>query len=479
MYWNTTKILDIRLGWIDMEWLLFSGDEGINGIFDPEANKSKKHKRDDLLVPFKTKTDKNRYEDFSGVVGAFSRLMSGTKIKNSSTSVDFYEHLKEKMGGCSEEELKKLYSLINDMYFEDNRLLPINTKALNYLESNISQQQVAEYLFSLFIDSTDLKNSYQIMASRDEINVLEKLVFDSLNFDGEEGSVPYQKADCLLPYVKEVFVEDYTVLLQSGDAYKEYINRFLAYYYMYYVTQLAVKLNRFEKGERNKIEKVFMTLNWEVVSRVRSGYEYGWKYVNEKLGHMFSHSVVLELLAHNNSKLHLDYIGYYKQFYGKEEDIEVSEEIGRVIELYKKWIPLDYSKCIHDDDKDTKCKTTNEMRRLFEVVDYQFINGGRKSHYNGYNRKFIDFVHHNFGKRRGTLGYTMGVNESDIIMFTNIILRKHEGKVSLSKLFQKFERRGLIFDRESKKSVTDLFDKMNLLEKRSDSGDAQYVKTIL
>ena len=134
---------------------------------------------------------------------------------------------------------------------------------------------------------------------------------------------------------------------------------------------------------------------------------------------------------------------------------------------------------MHDTDKDTECKTTNEIRRLFEVVDYQFINGGRKSHYNGYNKKFIDFVQHNFGKRRGTLGYTMGVNESDIIMFTNIILRKYEGKVSLPKLFQEFERRGLIFDRESRKSVTDLFDKMNFLEKRSDSGDAQYVKTIL
>ena len=166
------------------------------------------------------------------------------------------------------------------MYFEDNHLLPINTRALNYLESNISQQQVAEYLFSLFIDSTDLKNSYQIMASGDEINVLEKLVFDSLTFDDEEENLSYQKADCLLPYVKEVFIEDYTILLRSGNAYKECINRFLAYYYMYYVTQLAVKLNRFEKGERDKIEKIFMTLNWEVISRVRSGYEYGWKYTD-------------------------------------------------------------------------------------------------------------------------------------------------------------------------------------------------------
>lgn len=33
--------------------------------------------------------------------------------------------------------------------------------------------------------------------------------------------------------------------------------------------------------------------------------------------------------------------------------------------------------------------------------------------------------------------------------------------------------------RESKKHIVELFEKMNLLEKRSDSGDAQYVKYIL
>ena len=80
---------------------------------------------------------------------------------------------------------------------------------------------------------------------------------------------------------------------------------------------------------------------------------------------------------------------------------------------------------------------------------------------------------------RHTLGYTIGVTENDIIMFTKIILAENEGKLKLSLLFEKFEERGLIFDRESKRKITELFEKMNFLEKRSDSGDAQYVKSVL
>ena len=80
-----------------MGWLVFSGEDGIDAIFDPEKNKSKKHRRDDALIPFKTKVDKNRYEDFSGVVGAFSRLMSNTSIKGGVDMKLLYSEMKAKL----------------------------------------------------------------------------------------------------------------------------------------------------------------------------------------------------------------------------------------------------------------------------------------------------------------------------------------------------------------------------------------------
>lgn len=461
-------------------WIVFDGEEGINDIFDDEVNKGKKHKRDDALVPFKTKVDKNQYEDFSGVVGAFCRLMSDVKLKKGVDRDVLKERMRKKMSDdCADNDFEVLFKIIEGMYFENGKLLPINAKALNYIDSNISQQQVAEYLYSLFVESTDLKVQYFSMTESEDTNILEKLVFDSLEDGDEKSENNIQHAECFLPYVKEVFIKDFEVLTRNTSNYQKYINRFLAYYYMFYISQLAVKLGKFECGKRDEIEKIYMTLYDEVVTRVRPGYEYGWRFVKERISHMFSHSVVMEMLSRNVDHSHMDYIAFYDRFNKSDDDEKVAEEIKRIRSAYMSWIPLDYSGCKHDDSKDTECKTSTEVKRLFETVDYQFINGGRISHYNGYNKKFIEFVQKNFGKFRGMYGYTVSLHESDIIMFTQIILQENSGKIRLAKLFEEFELRGLLFDRESKKKIIELYEKMNLLEKRSDSGDAQYVKYIL
>ena len=41
------------------------------------------------------------------------------------------------------------------------------------------------------------------------------------------------------------------------------------------------------------------------------------------------------------------------------------------------------------------------------------------------------------------------------------------------------EHRGLFFDRDSKNKIIELYEKLNLIEKKSDSGDAQYVRANL
>ncbi|WP_456079996.1 DNA phosphorothioation-dependent restriction protein DptG [Mogibacterium sp.] len=464
---------------MENKWLIYEGDNGIDAIFDKEKNKNKKHVRDDALVPFKTKNDKNQYEDFSGVLGAFSRVISGVSQKKGLDINILKNSMREKLAGCSDEEFELLFHIVENIYFEKGKLLPINLKALRYADSNISQQQVAEYLFSLFVEGTSLKINFQKMVMSEDENVLEKLVFDSLETYKDRTDLRVEHADCFLPYVKDVFRKDFEALLTDIKLYQKYISRFLAYYYMFYVAQLAVKLSKFENGKRNKIEKIFITLHEEVVTKVRHGYEFGWKKVKEQISHMFSHSVVMNMMSRNIENSHLDYIGFYEKFKNNICDIEVADEIEGIRQRYMKWIPMDYPTYQDYEFRDAECKTSLALRRLFETIDYQFINGGRVSHYNGYNKKYINFVQKNFGKFRGVLGYTLSVRESDIIMFTRIILLENDGRIRLGKLFEEFENRGLLFDRESRKHIVGLFEKMNLLEKRSDSGDAQYVKYIL
>ncbi|MBY1914559.1 DNA phosphorothioation-dependent restriction protein DptG, partial [Clostridioides difficile] len=63
--------------------------------------------------------------------------------------------------------------------------------------------------------------------------------------------------------------------------------------------------------------------------------------------------------------------------------------------------------------------------------------------------------------------------------FMTKLCMKNKTKIKLKELFEEYEKRGIYFDRDSQSKVVELFEKLNIIEKKSDSGDAQYVRSIL
>lgn len=51
--------------------------------------------------------------------------------------------------------------------------------------------------------------------------------------------------------------------------------------------------------------------------------------------------------------------------------------------------------------------------------------------------------------------------------------------IRLNKLFKEYELRGICLDNTSREYLQEFFTKLNLIDRKSDSGDAQYVKRIL
>ncbi|MBQ3423060.1 MAG: DNA phosphorothioation-dependent restriction protein DptG, partial [Romboutsia sp.] len=52
-------------------------------------------------------------------------------------------------------------------------------------------------------------------------------------------------------------------------------------------------------------------------------------------------------------------------------------------------------------------------------------------------------------------------------------------KLKLGTLFEEFQKRGVYLDRDSRTKIVQLYEKLNRLDKKSDSGDAQYVRSVL
>lgn len=81
-------------------------------------------------------------------------------------------------------------------------------------------------------------------------------------------------------------------------------------------------------------------------------------------------------------------------------------------------------------------------------------------------------------KNRGRSGLMLNLSEETLIFLTKICIKNQE-QMRLKDVFQAFESRGVFLDSISKEQVANYYEKLNLIEKKSDSGDAKYVKRIL
>ena len=107
----------------------------------------------------------------------------------------------------------------------------------------------------------------------------------------------------------------------------------------------------------------------------------------------------------------------------------------------------------------------------------QFENTSRnracRAYYANYERYSNKFL-----RPRGRNGKMLALSEEQLLLLTRLCI-KDDDKIRLNKVFSEFERRGIFLDNQSKKQVMKYYEKLNLIEKKSDSGDAKYVKRIL
>lgn len=427
------------------------------------------------LLPFSA-NEKTLVDDFSGVIGSFSRFISNKKIKGAFDCTEFIEEVVEKVGDYEGILSKEIFKdIIRTMFIEEEKLVNFDIKTLNYINSTKADEKIASFLYSVLFDE-NLKKEALKHYDIDVNNILYKLVLKSLP-TLKENNYSIDVYKCYVPYVKKMFVKDFTFLINHEDLYKDSLKRLLEYYYMFYVSQLSIKLDKFENAELDKVEKVYYTLSWESISKNRIAYRLGWELLKGKVDSLFSHAVALELLNTNYDESQLNYIELAEAYNSVDKD-EIESSLKEVVNIYQSQI----KGVVWDEFKPTSKQSSvngfNEVYRLYDSLEYQFNKGTRKRAHDAYKNWFVKFVEKNFGKRRGPLGYTLNMTEDDIILMTKLCISDKK-KLKLSVLFEEFEKRGLFFDRDSSKKIIQLYEKLNLLEKKSDSGDAQYVRSVL
>jgi DNA phosphorothioation-dependent restriction protein DptG len=486
--------------------LLRTGIDGLEERYSKSGSFAHKPGKQIKLMPFNTSTSIGTTADFSsfqGIVGECFRI-SNNKIFDKSFTSNKEESFKKKLKNhilseviekVETDKVDAFKDIVISLFFEeDGELIKFNRQVLpfmNFINSNSQLKETARYLFDIFLDSETLNDENLIKSSND--NLYYQLVLESLpELKNSNVTAPKLNYTNLFSDIKKLFLEDFKFLASNEQSFLKHLEDLFRYYYFFYLTQLAHRLNSI--GTNNSPKHIYFSMDWEVLSESRPAYHTGWKNLSYDLKGLWAHTNAIEML--NYISVNGESVGDYKQIIDLHSDMEAKEQekliikVREISDFYISNIPDLYTGASWDKcDAETKGfiernntqfsdTISKELLSFFRRVNYQFINTGRNAASGRYEKWLFEFCKANYTKTRGRLGATTVLRQETLLFLTKLCVG-NESKIRLKTLWDKLEIRGLMFDEASKVEIIKLFERINLLEKKSDSGDAQYVKSII
>jgi DNA phosphorothioation-dependent restriction protein DptG len=440
------------------------------------------HKADNhfKLFPYKAsgKIQAPIVTDLEDVVSGFFRFMLNKKTETIKVD-ELCDALLEEVD-VEEDEIDYFKDLVQSMFFKGEDFVANNIGLYPYQTrtNNKSADNLARFLYSVLgINKQDCEKIERLKAGY-RFNVLENMVINTIEarkVSEAEENVPYFwiKDD-----IQKLFRDDFYFMLETGMTSLDDFANLFAVYYFFYVSQTCIVLDHFCSGKRDDKIHFYYALDWEKVSKNRLCCIEGWEKLQGSISHMYSHAITLEILNQTKGKNMLDYIAFGQMVCDDPNlDREVADEIARAEEIYCSYIG-DYKGFSGIPIQQGTSKTEEAIRHLYKCVEAQFLNTERKRANQFYNEKFSEFCKYRWVKNRKKSGLVLNLTERDIIFLTKICLRNKE-KIRLIDLYKEYEYRGIYMDNTSKEYLQEFFTRLNLIDKKSDSGDAQYVKRIL
>ena len=434
------------------------------------------------LFPFKGNNNAYTVENLDYVAGSY---LSG--LNDKAPGIVDVDKLIEQLFSDIEvrnEDRPDFIEVVKHLCFDDQGdLLPLNARMLaGVVTKEDTEKDVADYLVDVLGDRAILKQPLTRAYQRinEQSNVLERTISERLtnNELPRSKNAPYNQ---VITSLQKKFEEDFSYIIENRERTREYFISLLELYYFTYTVQACFQLDLFVDGARDKIRPLYFCLEWEATNQSRKCYNEGWRSLEKVVKHAFIHAVVLEILNQTSSEIEqwYDYLSLQEwASVSEEEDTNIAEQIATLTDKYRS--------CINDcpamdaltRESAPQQKTAAEIRFLFNSVRTQFDNTGRGRVCNAYSEHFLKFAKGKFGKLRGRSGWLLNLSEEMLIFLLKLCV-KNEEQTRLNTVFDEFEARGIFLDPVSKRNVAEYYERLNLIEKKSDSGDAMYVKRIL
>lgn len=427
-----------------------------------------------------------------GITGEFFRLWDndGTKpIENFDKSV--VEPVKEYLENQKQMPTTQVHEFVQMMYdimFVNGNLNITDSAFIKYLplvpnEAQISlkdrkkyndgQKKLANYLYSM------LSDEMQISGRSETSNIFSKILQEALTPVGGFSKDSKERDYMVLPYIKKSFEEDLCWMLEQEESVKvKYLPLLLHFYACYAVIQAIVRITAKDKQSEDVPAPFYFILNCERASVNHDAVVRGWSHQIPKssLDKLYGKSQALDIL---NSVLGGN-VGFYNNIREvlNQTDFEENRELcNKLLSRYQ------------EEKREVFERRTSESSSIEEIeIDVhsydEFISTlellctglQSPSYISRMRKKVIDLLSVRFlQSRRGNLVLVL---DNEMLTFLVALFTKSK-KTKLEDMYKLFNSYGIYFNRGSRLAIEEYLLKLNLLDRKSDSGEAQYVTVIL
>jgi len=335
------------------------------------------------------------------------------------------------------------------------------------------QRKLSNYLYSMLPD--DMQNS----GNKTIPNLFSKILQEALSsFCGSRDDIKAREY-VILPFIKKSFEEDLKWMLKQEESVKvKYLHLFLHFYCCYAIMQTIVMLNSKKHDKPSSPAPFYYILNSEKASVNHEAVIRGWSHQIPKnsLDKLYGKSQALDIL---NSVLGGN-VGFYSDVIEKLNETNFEENRDLCNELLKLYQDEKYkviSRRISEVDSFEKREIdVNSYDEFISTLEMLCTGLQSKSYISRMRKKVIDVMSVRFlQSRRGN--YVL-VLDNEMLTFLVALFTKSK-KTKLEDMYKLFNSYGIHFNRGSRLAIEDYLLKLNLLDRKSDSGEAQYVTVIL
>lgn len=215
------------------------------------------------------------------------------------------------------------------------------------------------------------------------------------------------------------------------------------------------------------MKPLYFILNHEKASNERKKVvNHGYKKLIDRTRYLFPYLSLLEILSKLTDEKNLK-LFHLCNVSDSEENITI---IDKFTTLYRESRKLQSSMI--------KSSTAQEafMTLLHSALE-QFKSSDKKAVIDRFIAAYEKQISGPFFQFRGRSGNVLVLDQDTILLLTNLAIGS-SGKIRFQDLLIEFEQRSVFFDPTSQEMLLDLYERVGNIERKSDSGDAVYVKSI-